>query len=176
MALTFGEIMEESVTALCCALCGEGLGAAQGSQGGAVLDLGSGEGRLLQAALEAYPFDVAHGIEIMSLRHQRALLRSCVVESKMRLQLADFRKVPWWHTPDLRVVFCVANLFDEDLMEEVHVGLGRCQAGVFLVLIGNKLCSGGGLLELRQMPIRTSWGDDWARIYHRYDSPLTEMD
>lgn len=152
-----------------------------------VVDLGSGNGRILFAAALAFPFSKAIGLEILPELHQEALHNLDVwrerhvgtnsgnhLHSKTEF---DFRCADFTKHGDLlsaaKLVFIHATVFDDNLMKKVHALCHTyCSVGTYFVMVTKPLCLSHTtekshnhtvIVTCAQMQLPMSWGE--ATLY-----------
>ena len=136
-----------------------------------IVDLGSGSGRVLQAALVgSLPVAELIGLELQTALHQQALERTQQWDhttTKIDLQCADFtRNRRWIAVADL--VFCHATVFSDDLMAQVNRLCAHCRPGTYFCLVSRPLRTDTGIFKtLLELPMEMSWGRGTIFIQQR---------
>jgi SAM-dependent methyltransferase len=139
-----------------------------------VVDLGSGSGRVLQAAaLGCLPVSKVIGLEIVPALHQQALDRRAVwqeVDMETGTVALDFRcsdftaDTDWIEAADL--VFVHATVFENALMEQVNRYCARCRPGTYFCLVSRPLRA-AGIELLHEMSLQMDWGRGGIFIQQR---------
>lgn len=111
-----------------------------------VVDLGSGDGRVLLAAVTARPFGKAVGIEILPSLHEKALAFAEYWEEhnaygrsvELAFACADFTVDTGW-IAEADLIFCHATVFEDALMAKLSEMCGHCRSGTLFVMISRPL-------------------------------------
>jgi SAM-dependent methyltransferase len=157
-----------------------------------VMDLGSGNGRVLMAASLAYPFQKAIGIEIVPELHQEALenlkrwnqyqyqiLPQQVQQGPgvnvdeeapqttmtiMEFICGDFRDSSL-EIPSADLIFCHATVFNPSLMAALQQLCDACQPGTIFVMVTKPLQESlnNNIQTLEEWRLRMNWGE--ATVY-----------
>jgi len=132
-----------------------------------VVDLGSGNGRVLLAAALGHCFHKAIGIEIVPELHHQALLN--YQECWHRFVSGDTTVFDWkcadftvdldW-TNEADIVFCHATVFEQDLVEALNNLALCCQPGTFFCMVSRPLSK---LTIVCELSLAMDWGQ--ANVY-----------
>lgn len=134
-----------------------------------VMDLGSGNGRVILAACLAHPFSKAIGVEIVDELHKEALQNlhewnrfDFGDQATIELQCGDFT-----NNADLIVtanlIFVHATVFSDSLMDRLQHLCEGCAPGTYFVMVTMPLSESGGIETLETLWLDMNWGE--ATVY-----------
>jgi SAM-dependent methyltransferase len=151
-----------------------------------VMDLGSGNGRVLLAAcLATHAFDKAIGLEIVPELHEEALQNSSAwnrnhlaagleLELEQQTTTIDFQCADFRDHANLiataNLIFIHATVFNDSLMEQLQTLCEACAVGTHFVMVTRPLlesssasCGGSGIRTLESLRLDMNWGE--ATVY-----------
>ena len=141
-----------------------------------VIDLGSGNGRVLMAARLAHPFAKAIGVEIVPELHREAMnnlerWKRCDASDLsfgcFDFQCADFtRDAP--PMASAKIVFVHATVFNEQLMVEVQIMCESCARGTFFVMVSKPLREHRGIRTVEVIQLDMNWGQATVFVQEKY--------
>jgi hypothetical protein len=150
-----------------------------------VVDLGSGNGRVIIAASLAFPFEKSIGIEIVPHLHNEAMNnlriwneRSVSLtnngQQRLHYHLADFTLDPSKiHDSDLIIIH--ATVFRPSLMMKLQELCGGCQSGTYFVVVSQPLIVGRGIRTINEFRMEMSWGEAMVCIQQKVKAENDEM-
>lgn len=136
------------------------------------VDLGSGRGMIVLAALTFFPFQRGVGIEMDEnlfsdgIQSYQAWQRNSLVDSSsssirpidIEWILGDFcdhRDWTTWRNPC--IIFCHATLFAEELMERLTYWCSSCSRGTVFIMVSRPL-QHSSIITLKILNLEMSWG------------------
>jgi hypothetical protein len=162
-----------------------------------VMDLGSGNGRVLLAACLAYSFDKAIGLEIVPELHEEALQNWCAWNNKNHLvggleqqpatttcTIFDFRCADFRDHANLiataNLIFIHATVFNDLLMAQLQTLCEACSMGTYFVMVTRPLLesssaaggSSSGIQTLESLRLDMNWGEATVYIQKKVGLPL----
>lgn len=190
-SLGYGEIAYNSVFTIIEWIKEDGWNPVCENTGTLLIDLGSGNGRILFAAALAHNFDKAVGVEIQPELHQDAMenldkwnqRQLYIVDNQRHDEVTMHKTIFDFYCDDFtrnkfrdmlseaQLVFIHATVFDETLMECVNeMCHGCCALGTYFVMVTKPLCSTCTLgsrfstISTRaKLQLAMSWGE--ATVY-----------
>jgi Histone methylation protein DOT1 len=163
-SLGYGEITEDTILSVL------GLVRSYGDlpRNPCLIDLGSGNGRVLLAASLACPLSNSTGIEIVQKLHNEAIANfshweifdfNCTHSSdqpRFEWVCADFTKhIDWISNADL--IFIHATVFEADLMVELSALCEKCRRNTYFCLV-SKMLESNEIETISEMQCELSWG------------------
>lgn len=146
-----------------------------------VMDLGSGNGRVILASSIAYPFEQLIGMEIVPHLHddameywrfwsERYICPTLLTARQQRIEykLADFTLDPSRiHNSDF--IWIHATVFGPNLILKLQELCEGCKSGTYFVVISMPLKVGGGIVTIKECLMDMSWGKARVFIQKRND-------
>ena len=139
-----------------------------------VVDLGSGNGKVILANSIAYPFKHLLGMEIVDHLHHQAMKHwkrwkerfilptlTNVRDQHMDFQGADFTLDPSKiHNADL--IWIHATVFEPKLLQTLQNICEGCKTGTYFIIVSQPFKTGGGIHNVAEFLLEMNWGQ--ARV------------
>jgi hypothetical protein len=142
-----------------------------------VVDLGSGNGRVIIAASLAYPFEKLLGMEIVPHLHNDAMdywriwNERFASPAKNRHQRIDYHLADFTLDPskihDSDLIFIHATAFGPSLMMKLQELCGGCRSGTCFVVVSQPLIVGREIRTIKEFRMKMSWGEAMVCIQQK---------